>query len=81
MIWRGTLSVIAIIDFSSQFKQLIAKQIREMGVYCEKFPSNINFVVSKYNGIIFSGGPQSVNDSYSLVSEVADEIIKFTKVS
>ncbi|CCF78140.1 bifunctional GMP synthaseglutamine amidotransfera se protein [Wolbachia endosymbiont of Onchocerca ochengi] len=74
--------MIAIIDFGSQFTQLIAKQIREMGVYCEIFQSNINFeVMSKCNGFIFSGGPQSVNDSYSDIDGVAREIIKFNEVT
>jgi len=74
------LSAIAVIDFGSQFTQLIARQIREMGVYCEIFPSNIDFeTVSKFNGFIFSGGPQSVNDNCSEVSEVAHKIIKLNE--
>ncbi|QKX02000.1 glutamine-hydrolyzing GMP synthase [Wolbachia endosymbiont of Dirofilaria (Dirofilaria) immitis] len=76
------MSVIAIIDFGSQFTQLIAKQIRKMGVYCEIFSSNIDFrEMSKYSGFIFSGGPQSVNDNYSGVSEVAYKIIKFNETT
>lgn len=74
------MSAIAVIDFGSQFTQLIARQIREMGVYCEIFPSNIDFeTVSKFNGFIFSGGPQSVNDNCSEVSEVAHKIIKLNE--
>ncbi|QKX00770.1 glutamine-hydrolyzing GMP synthase [Wolbachia endosymbiont of Dipetalonema caudispina] len=75
------MSVIAIIDFGSQFTQLIAKQVRKMGVYCEIFSSTIDFkvVLKKYNGFIFSGGPQSVNDSD--VSRIVHEIIKFNEVT
>ncbi|MDM8335198.1 glutamine-hydrolyzing GMP synthase [Wolbachia pipientis] len=76
------MSAVAIIDFGSQFTQLIARQVREMGVYCEIFQSNISFeIISKFNGFIFSGGPQSVNDSYSETNEVAYEIIKFNEVT
>ncbi|MDC0182624.1 glutamine-hydrolyzing GMP synthase [Nitrosomonadales bacterium] len=54
---------ILILDFGSQYTQLIARRIRELNVYCEIFPFDIdvkkikNF---KANGIIFSGGPNSV---------------------
>ncbi len=53
---------ILILDFGSQYTQLIARRVRESGVYCEIYPwdakpSHIaNFGAS---GIIFSGGPES----------------------
>ncbi|QKX01459.1 glutamine-hydrolyzing GMP synthase [Wolbachia endosymbiont of Cruorifilaria tuberocauda] len=76
------MSVIAVIDFGSQFTQLIAKQVRGMGVYCEIFPVDIDFkALTKYNGFIFSGGPQSVDDTYSKVSRILHEIIKFNEVT
>ncbi|MCA4775323.1 glutamine-hydrolyzing GMP synthase [Wolbachia endosymbiont of Mansonella ozzardi] len=76
------MSTIAIIDFGSQFTQLIARQIREMSVYCEIFPSNISFeTISKFNGFIFSGGPQSVNESCTEASEVVHEIIKLNEAT
>lgn len=62
------LDMILILDFGSQFTQLIARRLREMNVYCEIQPYNyevINFIEQgKYNlkGIIFSGGPSSVLD-------------------
>ena len=57
--------LVLILDFGGQYKQLIARRIREEGVYCEVFPYNISF--EKINslspkGIIFTGGPSSVTE-------------------
>ncbi len=55
---------ILILDFGSQYTQLIARRVREAGVYCELCPWDIapeyisNFAP---RGIILSGGPQSVH--------------------
>ena len=54
---------ILIIDFGSQYTQLIARRVRELNVYCEIFPYDASF--EKINsfearGIILSGGPNSV---------------------
>ncbi|WP_168464102.1 glutamine-hydrolyzing GMP synthase [Wolbachia endosymbiont of Ctenocephalides felis wCfeT] len=74
------MSAIAIIDFGSQFTQLIARQIREMGVYCEIFSDNVNFeTISKFNGFILSGGPQSVNADKD--GGIAYEIIKLNETA
>ncbi|KAB2877851.1 glutamine-hydrolyzing GMP synthase [bacterium] len=56
---------IIILDFGSQFTQLIARRIRELNVYCEIHPFNTS--VEKIRslkpfGIILSGGPSSVYD-------------------
>tara|TARA_B110000003_G_C16648246_1_gene533028 strand:+ start:2317 stop:3876 length:1560 start_codon:yes stop_codon:yes gene_type:complete len=54
---------ILILDFGSQYTQLIARRIRELGVYCEIFPFDISIQkINAFNaqGIIFSGGPNSV---------------------
>ena len=54
---------ILILDFGSQYTQLIARRIRELGVYCEIFPFDISIQkINTFNaqGIIFSGGPNSV---------------------
>ena len=57
---------ILILDFGSQYTQLIARRVREIGVFCEIFPYDIddNFI-KEYspNGIILSGGPESVYSS------------------
>ncbi len=54
---------ILIIDFGSQVTQLIARRIREAGVYCEIHPfqnANTAFEKLQPKGVIFSGGPASV---------------------
>jgi len=54
---------IIIIDFGSQVTQLIARQIRELGIYCElvnyKFFNKVNKLDKSIKGIILSGGPKS----------------------
>jgi len=55
------LEKILIIDFGSQFTQLIARRVRELNVYCEIHPfNNIPEISSDVKGIIFSGSPYSV---------------------
>ena len=58
--------MIYIVDFGSQVTQLIARRVRESGVYCEIVSSkSLLSLVKKNNtlGIIFSGGPASVHKS------------------
>jgi GMP synthase (glutamine-hydrolysing) len=59
---------ILIIDFGSQVTQLIARRLRETGVYCEIHPfqsAGEAFARLKPRGVIFSGGPASVIDEGS----------------
>ncbi|MCE1237109.1 MAG: glutamine-hydrolyzing GMP synthase [Hyphomicrobiales bacterium] len=59
---------ILIIDFGSQVTQLIARRVRETGVYCEIHPfqaADAAFARLKPKGVIFSGGPASVTDEGS----------------
>ena len=68
---------ILILDFGSQYTQLIARRIREANVYCEIHPYNYsieNIKEFKPNGIIISGGPMSVYDDNS--PEINPEIFK-----
>lgn len=54
---------ILILDFGSQYSQLIARRVREAGVYCELHPFDINEAEIKAfdpSGVILSGGPESV---------------------
>lgn len=56
---------ILILDFGSQYTQLIARKIRELNVYCEIHPFNTppdNFKDDRPAGIVLSGGPSSVYD-------------------
>lgn len=54
---------ILILDFGSQFTQLIARRIRELNVYSEIHPFNkIPVLDDSFKGIILSGSPCSVND-------------------
>lgn len=63
---------ILILDFGSQVSQLIARRIREAGVYCELKPFDIPLEDVKRaapKGIILSGGPKSVTDKEYLVGK------------
>lgn len=56
-------AVLLILDFGSQYTQLIARRIREMGVYCEIYPyyiSHSQFQALNPCGVILSGGPSTV---------------------
>jgi GMP synthase (glutamine-hydrolysing) len=60
------LETILIIDFGSQYTQLIARRVREQGVYCEIHPPNAPDRwehPGELKGIILSGGPASVTDN------------------
>lgn len=55
--------LVLILDFGSQYTQLIARRVREMGVYCEIIPffHDLSKIIErKPKGIILSGGPSSV---------------------
>lgn len=55
---------ILILDFGSQYTQLIARRVREMDVYCEIHPFNkIPALDSEVRGVILSGSPASVRDA------------------
>lgn len=55
---------ILVIDFGSQYTQLIARRVRELNVYCEIYPFNsIPEIDSNSKGVILSGSPFSVFDN------------------
>ena len=61
----GLSDTIAILDFGSQYTQLIARRVRELNVYCELVPHDATRAdIARLNprGIILSGGPASVYD-------------------
>lgn len=55
------LEKIIIVDFGSQFTQLIARRVRELNIYCEIYPfNNLPEITEDVKGVIFSGSPFSV---------------------
>ena len=60
---------ILVLDFGSQYTQLIARKLREIGVYCEIYSHDISkqeFRKFDPKGVIFSGGPDSVTQENGL---------------
>ena len=56
---------ILVLDFGSQYTQLIARRVREIGVYCELVPYDVSsHFIENFNpsGIILSGGPDTVSE-------------------
>ena len=54
-----------ILDFGSQYTQLIARRVRECGVYCEIYPFDITDAeIAEFSpaGVILSGGPETVTE-------------------
>lgn len=59
---------ILILDFGSQYTQLIARRIREIGIYCEIYPWDLSpEKIDEYKpkGIILAGGPESVTATHT----------------
>ena len=72
MTYLGTakkeIDTILVLDFGSQYTQLIARRIRESNVYSEILPWDIKEEKIRFlnpKGIILSGGPDSVTNSYT----------------
>jgi GMP synthase (glutamine-hydrolysing) len=69
--------MILVLDFGSQYTQLIARRIRESNVYCEIHPFNIainKIDALKPEGIILSGGPASVYQENA--PKIKEEVFK-----
>jgi GMP synthase (glutamine-hydrolysing) len=63
---------ILILDFGSQYTQLIARAVREANVFCEIIPYHKPFVAdSSLKGIILSGSPFSVNEEKAPMVDIA----------
>ncbi|HEY7890262.1 MAG TPA: glutamine-hydrolyzing GMP synthase [Steroidobacteraceae bacterium] len=57
---------VLILDFGAQYTQLIARRVRELGVYCEIHPWDVTDAevqAFRPRGVILSGGPESVTDA------------------
>ncbi len=57
------MKMIAVLDFGSQYTQLIARRIRELGVYAEIVPYNARLNRNTIAGIVLSGSPYSIYDN------------------
>jgi GMP synthase (glutamine-hydrolysing) len=66
---------ILILDFGSQYTQLIARAVREANVYCEIIPFNKTIDFEGLKGIILGGSPFSVNDDLAPEIDIR-EIVK-----
>ncbi|MBP9070319.1 MAG: glutamine-hydrolyzing GMP synthase [Bacteroidia bacterium] len=63
---------ILILDFGSQYTQLIARRLRELNVYCEIHPYNkIPTIDSNIKGVILSGSPHSVREEQPLKPDLS----------
>ncbi len=63
---------IIVLDFGSQYTQLIARRLRELSVYSEVVPFNTpiaEIAARKPSGIVLSGGPRSVTDDEAPISD------------
>lgn len=64
---------ILILDFGSQYTQLIARRVRELSVYCEIHPFNkIPELDSTFRGVILSGSPFSVRDKNAPIPDLSE---------
>jgi GMP synthase (glutamine-hydrolysing) len=69
---------ILILDFGSQYTQLIARRVRELNVYCEIHPFNkIPTLDSEFKGVILSGSPFSVRDENAPIPDLSEIKSKF----
>ena len=63
---------ILILDFGSQYTQLIARRVRELNVYCEIHPFNkVPAITANIKGVILSGSPYSVRDAGSPMPDLS----------
>ena len=61
-------NTVAVIDFGSQYTQLIARRIREFNIFSEIYPNNVTkdeLIANNVKAVILSGGPSSVYDQDS----------------
>lgn len=65
---------VLILDFGSQYTQLIARRVRELNIFCEIFPYNNHPPVHEFKAVILSGSPFSVYSKDAPQPDI-DEII------
>lgn len=68
---------ILILDFGSQYTQLIARRVRELNIYCEIHPYNkIPEIDDNLKGVILSGSPFSVHDQEAPIPDLSNILNK-----
>ncbi len=68
---------VIILDFGSQYTQLIARRVRECGIYCEIFRYDVSLKnISEWSAVILSGSPFSVKDDRAIHIKLNDLIGK-----
>jgi GMP synthase (glutamine-hydrolysing) len=64
---------VLILDFGSQYTQLIARRVRELNIFCEIFPFNSeNFDITNYKAVIMSGSPFSVRSDDAPIPDLSN---------
>ncbi|MFL2623377.1 MAG: glutamine-hydrolyzing GMP synthase [Flavobacteriaceae bacterium] len=64
---------VLILDFGSQYTQLIARRVRELNIYCEIHPYNkIPAQIDSYKAVVLSGSPQSVRGDDALHLDLSE---------
>ena len=64
---------VLILDFGSQYTQLIARRVRELNIYCEIHPFNkIPTQIESYKAVVLSGSPQSVRAADALHPDLSE---------
>ena len=62
---------ILILDFGSQYTQLIARRVRELNIYCEIYPFNkIPKIDDSWKAVILSGSPHSVREEHAPIPDL-----------
>ena len=69
--------LVIILDFGSQYTQLIARRLRELNVYCEIYPYNKFQETPNLKAVVLSGSPFSVLDENALDIDLSQIINKY----
>lgn len=69
---------VIILDFGSQYTQLIARRVRELNIFCEIYPFNTDLsTLGQISAVILSGSPFSVRDEKAIFTDLQQIIGKY----